>query len=498
MARTGAPGTPDAARSKGAARTGRRSARRGGGARARAERGQAAPAPRREKALTLTTVREADAAAIHGAVLRVLREVGAIVDDRAVRRWLVHDHGCRERGDGRVCFPDELVERALESVPARVVLYDLDGAPRIDTQDRVTRFCPGHNCVQVLDYETGKHRPATLADIEAVGRVSEALPNIDALASLGYPGDVPAEEEALLTVKTLSGASRKPVVFTGHDEVEVERIWDFLASQVGGWDKLSQRPCGLDLIGPVSPLKLGEETCRRLQLAARHRLPVVCYPAIFPGMACPITLAGAIVQSSAESLAGIVISQMTEPGAPIMAGSAILPMDMRRADLAYGSPEYVLGGLGATDYLNSIGVPSWVGAGCSDAHDLDLQAAAEVGANMAAAVLAGTSFVHNLGFLSGGRTGSLEMLVLCDELAGMANRLAAGVVVDQDALAVEVIERAAAENAFLTDPHTFERYETEMWIPGLFERSDVSLWLESGATPMRERIREKLRAILNP
>ncbi len=446
--------------------------------------------------MTLTAVREGGAAAMHKAVLRVLWEVGAAIDDSQVRSWLIRDLGCAESGDGRVRFPAELVERALETVPPRVLLFDRSGALSVDTSEPVPRFCPGHNCVQVLDFETGEHRQATLADIEKVGRVSEALPNIDALASLGYPSDVPVEEEALLTVKTLASVSRKPIVFTGHDEIEAEAIWTFLAGEVGGWDALAAKPCGLDLIGPVSPLKLGEETCRRLQFAARRMLPVVCYPAIFPGMACPITLAGAIVQSSAESLAGVVISQMTEPGAPIMAGSAILPMDMRRADLAYGSPEYALGGLGATDYLNHIGLPSWVGAGCSDAHDLDLQAAAEVGANMTAAALAGTSFVHNLGFLSGGRTGSLEMLVLCDELAGMVNKFAAGVAVDEDAIALEVIKRAAADNAFLTDPHTYARYETEMWIPGLFERSDVSLWLESGSTPMRQRIKDKLHELL--
>ena len=451
---------------------------------------------RRDKQLKLTTIEDAGAAAIHKAVLRVLWDVGAAIDDAEVRAWLIRDHGCRESDDGRLRFPPELIERALETVPRRVALFDRDGALRVDTSERVPRFCPGHNCVQVLDFETDEHRQATLADIEKVGRVSEALPNIDALASLGYPSDVPVEDEALMTVQTLAAMSRKPVVFTGHDEIEAEAIWAFLAGEVGGWGALAAKPCGLDLIGPVSPLKLGEETCRRLQFAARRMLPVVCYPAIFPGMACPITLAGAIVQSSAESLAGVAISQMTEPGAPIMAGSAILPMDMRRADLAYGSPEYALGGLGATDYLNHIGLPSWVGAGCSDAHDLDLQAAAEVGANMTAAALAGTSFVHNLGFLSGGRTGSLEMLVLCDELAGMVNKFAAGVAVDEDAIALEVIKRAAADNAFLTDPHTFARYETEMWIPGLFERSDVSLWLESGSTPMRQRIKDKLHELL--
>jgi len=118
-----------------------------------------------------------------------------------------------------------------------------------------------------------------------------------------------------------------------------------------------------------------------------------------------------------------------------MAGSSILPIDMRRADLAYGSPELMLAGIGAVDYFNSIGLPCWVGAGASDAHVPDLQAAAEVGANMALAALAETGFVHRLGFLSGGRTGSLEMLVLCDELASMTNGFAQGVVVDEDTLA---------------------------------------------------------------
>ncbi len=471
--------------------------RRGGRSRARRERGpKMAPAARTEKDLRLSVIEDGTAAAIHVAVLRILWEIGVIIDDVPTRRMLIDDHGCRQSEDGYVQMPEDLVERALQTVPAKVTLYDQNGDLAVDTSDPIPRFCPGLNCVQLLDYKTGEHRPCTLADIERTGRLCEALPNIDAACSLGYPGDVPAEEEALATVKALAANSRKPVAFTGHDEIEAEIIWGHLADLVGGWDKLGEKPCGLDLTGPVSPLKLGAETTRRVQLAARRNLPVVCYPALFPGMAGPITLAGAIAQSSAEALAGVVIHQIAAPGAPIMSGSAILPMDMRRADLAYGSPEYALAGLGAADYFQSIGLPSWVGGGCSDSHDVDLQAAAEVGSNMTVAALAGTSFIHNLGFLSGGRTGSQEMLVLCDELAGMVCKLAGGITVDEATLAVDVVKRAAAENAYLSDSHTYDRYLDEMWMPSLFERSDVSLWLESGSTPLRKRIKEKLQDLL--
>ena len=473
----------------------RKTGRRGRGA-LREERRAPAAAPLPQGKLRVPVLDTQAAAKIHEVTLRILWEIGAAVDDRETRSGLLTGHGCRERDHGRIAFPEDLVARILEGLPERVLLYDQDGRVAVDTGEKTPRFCPGHNCVNVLDHITGEHRPGLLEDIVRAAKVAEALSNIDCCATLGYPNDVPAEEEALSSVRAMMTHSKKPFVFTAHDEVIAERIWDAIAAQMGGWNRLSDKPIGLDLTGPVSPLKLGEELCRRLKLAARNNLPVVCYPALFPGMAGPISLAGAIAQSSAETLAGVVIHQLENPGAPILSGSAILPMDMRRADLAYGSPEYMLANLGASDYFNYIGLPNWVGGGCSDAHVPDLQAAAEVGANLSQAVLAGTPFIHNLGFLSGGRTGSLEMLVLCDELAGQAATFAGGIAVDQDALAFEVIRRASPENAYLTDEHTMARYLTENWLPELFERSDVAQWHESGARDLRTKTRDRLADIL--
>ena len=213
-------------------------------------------------------------------------------------------------------------------------------------------------------------------------------------------------------------------------------------------------------------------------------------------MSSPISTAGAIAQSSAEAIAGIVLHQLTEPGAPVLSGSAILPMDLRQANLAYGSPEYMLAGLGASDYFRSIGIPSWIGAGCSDSHQFDAQAAAETGANMAIAAMAKTPFVHNLGFLSGGRTGSLELLALCDELVGWVSKMSTGVEVTAETVALEVMERAVPTNDFLTDPHTQERFLTENWYPKLSERSDAEAWMEQGSQDMQARIKNRLHEIL--
>ncbi len=451
---------------------------------------------RRQQRLRLTVMNETGARTVHNGALRILEEVGVIIDDLDTRRVLLDDHGCQESDDGYVLIPAEKVADALATVPDKVRLFDRSGTCVVDTRADRPAYCAGHNCVNILDHRTGELRPGILDDIARNAKVCEALPHLDVACSLGYPTDVPAEIEATSSVNTMMDNTRKPIAFTAHDEVKAEAIWQAMADRLGGWQKLSDRPCGLDLTGPVSPLRLGDELCRRLQLAAHNQLPIVCYPAIFPGMACPITVAGALAQSAAETLAGVVIHQIAGPGAPVMAGSSVLPMDMKTATIAYGGPEYMLGNLGGTDYFNYIGLPSWIGAGCSDSHTVDAQAASEVGANMALASLAGTAFIHNLGFLSSGRTGSLEMLVLCDELAGWTSRFAHGYDADEDAVGVDVVKRAAKTNAFLTDSHTTDRYLSENWFPPMFERSDAGLWLESGARTMQDKIRDRLDEIL--
>ena len=148
-------------------------------------------------------VRESSAAQIHQVVLRILRALGAIVGNDDTRKLLVHDHGCLRGDDGRIRFPEDLVERSLETVPSHITSYDQNGDLAVGTTDRIARFSGGHNCVQGLDFETSEYHPATLEDIEKAGRVQDARPNIDALASLGYASDVPVEDEAWITVKAL-------------------------------------------------------------------------------------------------------------------------------------------------------------------------------------------------------------------------------------------------------------------------------------------------------
>jgi trimethylamine--corrinoid protein Co-methyltransferase len=169
---------------------------------------------------------------------------------------------------------------------------------------------------------------------------------------------------------------------------------------------------------------------------------------------------------------------------------------MRTAGIVYGAPEYSLGCLAAVDYFSHIGVPTWVGAGCSDSHQIDAQAGAEACMSITSAILSRTSFAHNVGYISSGKTGSMEMLVLCDELIGMARRFAAGTSVDEDTLAVEVTKHAAKTSAFVAQKHTMRHLKNEMWFPSLLERRTENVWREGGSETLQDRIRQKLNTLL--
>ncbi len=449
------------------------------------------------KNLSLELVESTGADQIHEAVKQILWQVGVVVEHRATRQELIGEHGCIEGDNGFIHLPPDLIEQTIATVPQKVLLYDSNGNLRVDTSAQVSSYCPGHNCVRILDFRTGELRPCRLEDIRETARLVEQLPNIDMVCSLGYPSEVPAEDEVVETTKAMYENCTKPAALLAHDDEIQQRMMTVIADRVGGWNRLADQPVSLELMGPISPLRLPDDLCKRLINCARWRVPVVCYPASFPGMSCPVSMAGAIAQSSAEAIAGIVVHQLAEPGAPVVSGSAVLPMDLRQANLAYGSPEYMLTGLGASDYFRHIGIPSWVGAGCSDSHQFDAQAAAEAGANLAIAAMAKTSLVHNLGFLSGGRTGSLELLTLCDELIGWSSKMANGLSVDAQSLAVDVVQRSAPNNEYLTDLHTQDRYLTESWYPNLCERSDAEAWLDSGKQDMQQRIRQRLAELLN-
>ena len=226
-----------------------------------------------EKRVSLELVNSSQSRMIHEAVKKILWEVGVIIEHTPSCKQLLRKKDCWQDDQGYVHLPEDLIERAILSVPDIVRLYDHDGNIKVDTNSSISSYCPGHNCVRILDYRTNELRPCSLDDIRETARLCETLPNIDMVCSLGYPSEIPPEDEVVETVRAMYENCSKPAALLAHDEIIQERMLNLIADMTGGWQRMADKPVCLELMGPISPLKMPEELCLRLINCARWRIP---------------------------------------------------------------------------------------------------------------------------------------------------------------------------------------------------------------------------------
>jgi trimethylamine--corrinoid protein Co-methyltransferase len=169
---------------------------------------------------------------------------------------------------------------------------------------------------------------------------------------------------------------------------------------------------------------------------------------------------------------------------------------MTTSILSYGAPELALISAAMTDVSKWLGVPMFSTAGCSDAKTLDQQAAIEATLSIVIAALSGANLIHDVGYLESGLLGSFDMLVMADEVIGMAKRILGGIRVTPETLAVDVIEQVEPGGHFLTQEHTRTHFRAETWFPTLIDRQMRRTWQAAGEQTMADRIRSKALSIL--
>ena len=219
-------------------------------------------------------------------------------------------------------------------------------------------------------------------------------------------------------------------------------------------------------------------------------------PAPTAGGTAPVTMAGILVQGLAETLAGLVISQLRSPGAGIIMGGVYTILDFRTMIFSYGCPELLLLSAALTDIGKWLGLPIFSTAGCSDSKSSDGQASLEAGMSILMAGLSGANLIHDVGYLESGLTGSLVQLALSDEIISMTKRLLRGIVVTPDSMALDVIRGVGPGGHYLASEHTLQHFKSELWRPGILDRNDFARWDETGRKTLEERVRGRVLRIL--
>lgn len=362
----------------------------------------------------------------------ILRKAGGVVSD-----------------GHRVRIPSGLVKQALNTVPSRFTLYTRDGRPAIKVEPGRAYFGPGPTCCYFIDPDTGERRPFVKRDAALAARVCEALPNIDYVMSLGSISDVPQAKADIHELDAMVRETVKPLMTWSFSRESLAQMHEMCIAVKGSAEAFAREPFMIFYAEPSSPLKHSAEAVQKLLYCAQNRIPLVYTPCPISGATAPATMAGVLVQNLAETLGGVALSQLVRKGSAIVVGGVMSVLDMHTTILSYGAPELALLSAAATEVARHLGLPMFSTAGCTDSKCLDDQAAIEGAISITFAALSGASFIHDVGYTESGMTGSLQQLVMCDEIIGMARHVARGIRVDEDTLAVDAIaeHRATALSA---------------------------------------------------
>ena len=433
---------------------------------------------------------------VHVATLEVLEEIGVRVEEEDALR-LLSDIGSEVDDRTRIVkIPQYLVEEAIRKAPRTILFAGRDGKYDIKLQGKRINFGLGGGATGVLDSETNSCRPSTKRDVADAARLADALPNIDFVMSLFTSQDVPQPVLALHDLHAMLTNTEKPVMVVDYG-LDAKHLIGMAGVVVGGVEKLRERPILGMYSEPVSPLTHGESHVRNLMTFAKARLPIVYIPSPASCSTAPATLAGAVVQSNAETLSGNVIAQFTSEGARFIYGSDTSVMDARTGVFSYGAPEWMLTNLAMAQLGRYYDLPVWSTGGCSDSKILDGQATMEAALTLLIAAQSGANLIHDVGsFLNFGLTGSLELVTICDELISMIGYLLGGIEVTDETLAIDVIRNVGPGGHFLSQKHTLKHYKKDHWMPALIDRQMRGTWVKSGSKDLLQRSRERTREIL--
>ncbi|HMD96631.1 MAG TPA: trimethylamine methyltransferase family protein [Terriglobia bacterium] len=411
---------------------------------------------------------------------------------------LLADHGADVNADTwNARLTGDIIDRALASVPHSFKLYDVLGNETHDFQGDSVYFTPGSTALNILDGQTGELRKPTTADYIRYVKLTSGLQHIASQSTAMIPADVDASisDSYRLYLSLLYG--EKPVV-TGAFTVEAFEIMKNLQLAVrGDGQALRAKPLTIFSCCPTAPIKWSDVTSQNLVDCARWSIPVELISMPLTGFMAPVTLVGSLIQQTAENLSGVVISQLVNPGHPILYGGSPAIFDVRFETTPMGAVETMMLDCANSEIGKRLGMPTQGYIALSDAKQLDAQAGLESGIGATLAALSGINSISGPGMLDFESCQSLEKLVVDNEICGMTYRLLRGIEPREDFPSIPLFEEMRREKHLLIADHTRRHLREEITFPGpVINRANRERWVEEGQVPLRERAAKEVSRII--
>lgn len=389
-------------------------------------------------------------------------------------------------------------EELLAQAPSSVTLYSRDGSRDCTLEDQRVHMGTGGTALNVIDPETGEHRRSLNKDVARCARLCDALENLDIFTINVFPNEIQNTDHIDANRFYWSMMNTSKHIMGGIYSISGLREAIEMAQIVaGGEEELRNRPFVSFITLMISPLKIdntyGEMTC----ICAEEGLPVVVPTEPLTGTTSPVTLAGNVLMHVTETMAGVMMVQAVNPGAPAISGSVGSAADMRTLQHLSGPIERAIINAGVAQVMQALDLPLYSTAGTSDAKTVDAQAAYESALSNMLVMMSGAHYIHDsAGLMDFDLTVSYEKMVIDDEIIGMINRVMEGIEINDETLPVDLIcEKGPGQN-YIAEQHTVRHMRGEVFEPRVADRHEREAWTKQGASDATTRARSIARELL--
>jgi len=423
---------------------------------------------------------------IEAAADRVLAETGIEFRDDPVALDLWRRAGADVQGV-LVKFPPGMLREILKSAPPEFTQHARNPAHSVQIGGRNVVFAPAYGSPFVMDLDRGR-RFGTLEDFRNFIKLAQSSPSFHhSGGTICEPTDVAVNKRHLDMVMAHIELSDRPFMGSvtaesrAEDSIEMSRI-------LFGTEFVNDNCVILGNVNVNSPLVWDGTMTTSLRAYARANQAAVVVPFILGGAMGPVTNAGGIVQSLAETMAGCALTQLERKGAPVIFGNFLSSMSLRSGSPTFGTPEPAIGSQVIGQLARRLNLPLRCSGNFTTSKLPDGQAMMEGTMSMLAAVHCGANFIlHSAGFLDGLLSMSYEKFMMDADLCGALHAYLDGVKIDDDQLAVEAFAEVGPGNHFFGCSHTMKHYEAAFWDSELSDNEPFEKWEAAGSADAATR-----------
>ena len=442
---------------------------------------------------------QAECERIHRTVLDVMETIG-FGDATPSLRTIVTAAGGWSSDDGRLHFPRGLVEDILARAARSFVMPGQDPRHDMEVGGRRVHTGTGGAAPMIVDFQTGRYRETTTADLFDIARLVDTLDNIHFFWRTIVARDNPTwlDVDLNTTYASMHGTTKHIGVSYSSGE-SVRTAVAMMDMALGGEGAFRVRPfCSISCCHVVPPLRFGADAVDALEAATRAGMGLTLLSAAQAGATSPAALAGTIVQAMAESLAGLVFVRLIDPACRANLGTWPFVSDLRTGAMSAGGAEQGLLSAGCAQMADFYGIPGSTASGMTDAKIPDAQSGAEKAYTLTLAAQAGSTLIMESAGMHASLLGTaFESYVIDNDMLGAIQRTVRGIEVTDETLSFEVIRGVVhGDGHFLGDQQTLERMETDYVYPAVADRSTPNAWEEDGSRDVRERARDRVVEVM--